>query len=371
MSGAGRLVQIFVSIPEARPFYKRDFLNACCFPSGARLTLAFRRKWISDSALEHFRALSAPTAPSRAWIIFCEELRHPHSATEVYQFHPVREAKLTKVVSTDAGATLEVELGAFLLVGQADIAAVHVKLMTQAVEHPNYKRVHGQTDINAKFVRYVPDNLDLSVDPKGWELAIERLGARNGLDDSLFFAFTNDAVTEYPIYPSHITGGKSGARTEIEILRGTELPIKLYGLSGQRATFAPPEAKSSDSCVKLAGPYVRQYLSGYSIEYSLHARSGWENDSAMLTIALPPKSEDPVVPRSPEFAIHVKVSPRKWLIAAVVGSLILGTAGTAVDKDFLDAVGLAKELAPVFKAVGLALFAIGAFLGFRKLPGQG
>jgi hypothetical protein len=118
--------------------------------------------------------------------------------------------------------------------------------------------------------------------------------------------------------------------------------------------------------------------------FYVNMKPGWDDDRAMLRMTLTKnenaEGDNHVVFMAPELAVYLKVRARTWWIVAIVSILAFGTFLTSLEKEALQS--LLEFVMPAaraaiwgksailwLKGLGSALIAIGAFLGFRKLPG--
>ena len=109
----------------------------------------------------------------------------------------------------------------------------------------------------------------------------------------------------------------------------------------------------------------------------------WDKDGAMLRIARSAEdsTSSSTVFFGPDIAVHLKITARLWLIVIIVLTLALGTFLSALDKETLTSLlkvaaphvlkpeEVAQNLSLPLKGLGPLILAVGAFLGFRKLPG--
>jgi hypothetical protein len=380
-------MQLFVAAPGSqknRPFYKRDVLNLCCYPEHDRLNLAFKKKWVEASVLSKISAAPLHFHNFPALVIFCEEIADEaikKATHEVYNFHVVRKAKILKATDSGAAITFELELLQFVA-PPLDSSDTHKRLLKQSVEHPNYERMPDNSpDPRAKFVRRTKDDLHLKV-VADWNNVVERLSGLNGIADSLFLIPTDARAYQYPSFPLRASVSPLDDRTVASVRRGSETAFHLYAVPGTRIAFTPPTIEVSESVARVSGPYIRQYGNGYLLVYYLQVKSGWDSDNAMLRLATTAKdSSGNILYYSPEIAIHLRIVARIGLMTLVVAMLGLGTFLASMDKETLHSLldvavsntlkqdEIVKHFLLAIKLFGSGLVALGAFVGFRKLPG--
>jgi hypothetical protein len=378
------ILQLFVAAPSPaarRPYYKRDVLNLCTYPVNSRLNLAFKKKWIPDSVLAKIDLTSSVLAESMALVIYCEE-QTDKSSGAIYCFHVVRKARLLRAIDNGIAVTFELDLQAFVA-PEVSTSDVHQQLVAQSTEHPNYLRIDAtRADPRAKFVRLTADNLRLR-ESTDWNEVVQRLTDLNGISDSLFFIATDSMAYQQPLFPLGARQSSRGDRTEATIRRGGEISLQLYAVPGDKMQFRAPTTTLSDSVGRVSGPEIRQYGNGYFLLYYVNVKSGWDDDRAMFRICISSDTSGDIIFGSPEIAVHLKVKARLWMIIAIVALLGLGGFLTSLDKETMQSIlelitpdkamaeSIVKSWFLTLKIFGPRLIALGAFLGFRKLPGPG
>ncbi len=156
--------------------------------------------------------------------------------------------------------------------------------------------------------------------------------------------------------------------------------MELYGVPGTKTAFRPPIVEVADPVGRISGPDIRQYGNGYFMLYYINVKSGWDDDRALLRISLTEVESGNLVFHGPELAVHVRIAARIVWIIAIVATLAIGSFLASLEKETLQLVLESVTSAPTatawskvgllpLKGLGAMLIALGAFWGFRKLPG--
>jgi len=360
------LILLFTSVPKERTFYKRDVLNACCEPSGAKLQLAYKTKWIAEPLRSGDRFTD-----KQALIIFSEKL--PNESGYDRNFHPLRLGRIDRVQPDHESLTFTLTLEKFFDVvkyaSDPNFAEHFKQWITKNDDHP------AQDRKRARFVR--EDDEQYAAGTDKWQPLAEYIANVEGLNDS---AFCNVAIwrvrgKDHVLHPKYDSG-----HPEYGIESGTELKVTAQIVYGKKAVRNPPTLELSNSVGAVVGPLLGQRSSGVEASFFVRLKRVLEADEGMLVLRVPPESGREVV--SSETSAMIRVTASRRLLWCIVGAIALGTPAAGFTTEQAEAVASAigstwfiahadTVLFWCVKVAGIAAIGWGARAGFGKLPIKG
>jgi hypothetical protein len=371
-----KVILVFTSVKDDRPWYKRDILNVCCERKGANIQFAYKTDWIAKNVRSSDRLKG-----KEALVVFCE--RKQSSTTDQYSsgyfsFHPVRKAVVTDANPEFATTTITLSLGDFFDYEgyRGQIPTIISKFQRYVIDSP--ANPNNPKHSEARFVRdEVP--WDEAKFAERWMPLVQYIGQLDGVDDSVFFCAQKRGEFGGPPVPIFPTVRLESGRTTYELKSGLSYEVSLQLIAGAKANYQNPEFSVKGSLASVAGPFVRQRSAGLQADFVVQSKRSFEQEACMLSIIVPPL--DPGTFRSPEINALMKLSVRRGILILAVVLLTAGgffvsmspdsvkEFGTLLSGSFSNWVAEHKNwISGISKFFGLAMLASGSYIGFRKLP---
>jgi hypothetical protein len=368
------MLLLFTSASDERPLYRRDLLNVCCEAKGTFIRFSYEKQWFAEDVWSKIASLKG----NKALIIYCEKNskygRH-------YTYHPIR---LTKVVDTypeNESVTIELELGDFFAFDnfKGDTAGIIDSFQGYVVRSEDQPT---PTDRN-KVRRYVREDTEWAsaAYSQAWLPLIRHVRELSGLCNCYFFSIQqSNGFGESPSFmiPRY---SFEHSRTVYKLKSGRSYEVSLYVVQGKEAVYKIPKLSIAEAIPSLSasGPFVRQRPLGFQADFVLHGKRAFEKERGLLVITMP--ADVPKDVRSSEIQALIEFGVSPFLIPLTILFLVFGPVLISLSPDLIRETALNLGAHPgnefvkhqlvyswVFKVLGAISFALGAFLGTRKLP---
>jgi len=381
-----------------RPQYKRDILNVCCTPHGFRIDFGYRKQHVSDEVWNDQAHLKG----RRALILFCEP-RQVGSASAL-QFHPIRTARIGLPRREHEALTIPLILGHFYNYGRYQ-PDVRRKLESERSEG----KLDDLTNLflkefdpprpksGGKYATYAIQDLLPELDAPGtftdrWQSLVEHVHRLADLSDCEFLWLEGSDTKASPglfLQPSEETS------QEYVVPAGSTQRVRATVLPGSESVGRRPEIEVTGEVAVVGGPMLRQHSSGLDAEFVIRFKRSFEDDRGLLRLWVNPAASSLSQTASsasggavsainaalagvcsPEFVASVRIKPPKTAFAVAVLLVALGTLITGIGADIPKEWGgayasHALSYAFAAKTLGALMLAVGAVIGFRKLPLKG
>jgi hypothetical protein len=381
------VILLFTRPKNDRPLYKRDFLNACCDPIGAKTDFAYRDAWIpKNTSFEKTSGKAGTDKYQDALIVLCEKTGE---AEPIFRYHPVRHAKIVEVSREHGYRNVCLELQEFFDYESAGELNLFQQYIMRTEEHPgggerSWVRAEGSLrgTGDSAAAPWTPSITDFSA--TRWLPLVEHLRGLGELSDVVFFC-----VQETPGGPPSFLFAsrpveKRGA-TIYKVRSGTTHSVILDLQGWNDLKYGLPELKLNETVAAVSGPFLRQRSAGIEARFHVAFRRSFQQESSMLSLKIPTLPASPPASgndiQSPQLQVLVNAGVSWGILTTAVLMLALGGLLAVITPAFVDEVAalLRPDLAnclktnklTVFilsKALSFVLLAGGTFLGFNKLP---
>jgi hypothetical protein len=372
------MIHLFTRVMDKRPLYKRDILNVCCFASGGTVQFSYRKTLVAKS----LRGGGEDTLLGKeALIVFCEVAR---GSNNVSRYHPVRKAKIKAAQWDDDSVTMQLELGDFFDYGKYGSDEAIERQLKDFAEHIKTSE-EQPTPPNGKERIYVNDEPQWPrlVFTTKWVSLVPHMRTLEGINDAIYFCL-QERNTKHagPTLHLHKKHRSDGSGTTYCFKSGTSKDVELHAFWASNLDIQKhlPIVEITDNVAKVLGPAVEQSSAELRIRYTLQFKRTLQNETSMLTIKVPSSQPNQII--SPEYQAMVEVNVSRLMLYSTIALLTFGSVFISVGPDYakgvlgyflgVDANNFWIErplLIPnICKSLGIALFAVGSFLGFNKLP---
>jgi hypothetical protein len=342
------MILLFTTLAPDRPLYKRDLLNVCCEPVGAAITFGYKTKWIA----ENLRSASS-LQDKIAAIIFCE-----HAEGASFTYHPLRSARISAVRTEYEALTLDLELGGFFNY-ERDKKQID-DVIHRFQEYVRSSDARPDVSLRSEDRRYVrwESDWDASDWSGTWLSLVNHIRRRVGVEDATFIGTDSSSAADAGPGALLPQCRYESGRAIHRVLGGSSHEITLRVIS-PKGEYLLPELTIKDTVASVSGPFVRQRSADVEATFVLTFKRSFEAETSMLMVRVPPGAPNTL--RSPELRAEVHVDIRHSTLYAAIALLVLGSLLESID--FKD-----PWRTSAIKVGGAALLAIGAYIGFRKLP---
>jgi hypothetical protein len=387
---ADEIIVIATSIPAHRPAYRRDLLNCLCYPTGTSVRFSYRKRWIETQLLERWIAeqqssshRSSPALP--ALIVFCDI---PEQPDEHYSFLPLRYAhfesfeplNILERADPDIHIAVRFKLGHFVNFAPTNPEALRKTwqawMLSQEGKYPlpNIHSLHepGKTTLVFTATNFTVGQEEL--EDVSWVRLSEQISqARTMQDCSLFRIMGVYNVTSRSEKPTKIRTQYGHSCYMLEASKSYIIRLQFYLDPGKAHLPRTLRTHASTDSLTMSEPLIKNI--GLSTEAEIIVNASKVLSTEMATLVIEDTDSNTHMARA---ELVVLLKPERWL-PLVVLFIALGTFLASASSDMvIDIATLfhahnllppdATAIAYTLKGIGSALVALGAYLGFRKIP---
>lgn len=385
------IIVIATSVPDLRPAYKRDLLNCLCYPTGTSVRFSYRKRWIEPQLLEYWLKEQKPNTHRSlhdipALIVFCDI---PEEAEQHYSFLPLRYAyfesfeplDILERAHPDALIAVRFKLGRYVNFAPTNPTALRnawqAWMLNQEGKYP-FPDNHSLHDPEKTMFVFAATNFDNGSEEKegsSWGRISEQISqARTMKDCSLFRIIGVYKASSRLEKPAKIKTQYGHACYMLEASKSYVIRLQFYLDAGKAHLPRTLRTHASTNSLLLSEPLIKNI--GLSTEAEIIVNASKVLATEMATLVIEDTDNNAPMARA---ELVVLLKPERWL-PLVVLLIAIGTFLTGVSADMLtDFISLfhpqksllasdAAAFAYGLKALGSALVALGAYLGFRKVP---
>lgn len=388
---ADEIIVIATSVPEYRPAYKRDLLNCLCYPTGTSVRFSYRKRWIEPQLLEywlreHRSNIDRSLRDIPALIVFCDI---PGQPEQHYSFLPLRYAyfesfeplDILERADPDIHIAVRFKLGRFINFAPTNPEALRSAwqtwMLSQEGKYP-LPSTHSLHEPGKTTLVFTATNFDDGHEEKeeiSWVRLSEQISqARTMQDSSLFRIMGVYNVSSRSEKPAKIRTQYGHSCYMLEASKSYIIRLQFYLDEGKAHLPRTLRTHSSTDSLTMSEPLIKNI--GLSTEAEIIVNASKVLATEMATLVIEDTDSNTHMARA---ELVVLLKPERWL-PLVVLLIAIGTFLTGVSSDMIiDMVSLfhpqkslltsdAAAFAYSLKALGSALVALGAYLGFRKVP---
>jgi hypothetical protein len=345
------VILLFTSKRDDRPYHTRDLLNACCVPSGTEIQFGYRNKWVADNLKSGERLTGQD-----ALIVFCER---DTTGKGIFNYHPIRLAKILNGHPENDSLTIILQLGGMFDYEKYSSQVSHcMEIFKQYVLSNDDQPTPSNTAHHPRFVREDRD-WDRSDFAGKWLPLVEYMGALEGLKECIFFCELETSIAESKMRPLSSGKSMSSGTLQYSVEAGKSYQVGYRLFFGQTAAHRPVEIVVDEKVATVAGPFLNQWSSGIEAKFVVNFRRSFEAEISILSVKASTHPQGNI--DSPQIAVLLKVGVARYVLYGAIGLMTVGVflLGNPFQMCRL-------EWLP--KVLGLAAFATGSWIGFRKLP---
>jgi hypothetical protein len=389
----GEIIVIATSTPPNRPAYRRDLLNCLCYPNGTSVRFSYRKRWIEEQLMnrwiEHHRSKTLHLFGNiPALIVFCDI---PESPDQDFKFLPLRYAQfegfeppeILERAALDVQIAVRFKLDRFIYLVPAEIekqrAMWQAWMLDQSGKHPrpiSEDKIES-TRTNLVFTaRRFQEGLE-APEETSWVRLSEQISRARTMQESSLFRLIGVYEASSPSKQKHVRIKEQyGHRCYVfEAGKSYIINLQFYLDAGKARIPRSLVTHVSTRAILLSKPLIKNIGLSTEVEIIVNTSKVYSGEIATLVI------EDVIdkgIPHMARAEFVVLLQPERWL-PLVVLLVAFGTFFTSVSpemvKDILTLLRAATSLANdtaliayIIKGLGSVLVAVGAYLGFRKLP---
>jgi hypothetical protein len=389
----GEVIVIATSAPEKRPGYRRDLLNCLCYPIGTSVRFSYRKRWIEEHLLsrwiEHHRSNTLHLFRNiPALIVFCDI---PESPVQDFSFLPLRYAHIEGFEPLDilerAGPDVQIavrfKLGRFIYFAPAEIEKQRdiwqTWMLSQEGKHPR--------PVNEAEIKTTKTNLVFTAkrfqegqeepEETSWVRLSEQISSARTMKGCSLFRLIGVYEASSHLNKKHVRLKEQYGHICYVFEAGKSYIINLqfYLDSGKARIPKTLVTHVSTRSILLSKPLIKNIGLSTEVEIIINTSKVYSSEIATLVIE---DAVDLVIPNMARAEFVVLLQPERWLPLVVV-LVAFGTFFTSVSpemvKDFATLLHVGTSIASntsliaySIKGLGSVLVAVGAYLGFRKLP---
>ncbi len=388
---ADEIIVIATSVPENRPAYKRDLLNCLCYPMGTSVRFTYRKRWIEPQLLEHWieeqrSNTSRSLRDIPALIVFCDIPAQPE---QDYSFLPLRYAyfesfeplNILERADPDIHIAVRFKLGRFVNFAPTNPEVLRTTwqrwMLSQEGKYP-FPYTHSRHKPEKTMLVFTATNFDGGQEEQediSWVRLSEQISqARTLQDSSLFRIMGVYNVSSRSEKPAKIRTQYGHSCYVLEASKSYIIRLQFYLDEGKAHLPRTLRTHASTDSLSMSEPLIKNI--GLSTEAEIIVNASKVLATEMATLVIEDTNSNTHMARA---ELVVLLKPERWL-PLVVLLIAIGTFLTGVSADMItdiisflhpqksllasDAAAFAYSL----KALGSALVALGAYLGFRKVP---
>jgi hypothetical protein len=387
------IIVIATSAPEKRPSYRRDLLDCLCYPNGTSVRFSYRKRWIEEGLLNRwiaqYRSSSPhPARPLPAIIVFCDI---PASPDQGFSFLPVRYAhfegfeppEILERAGLDIQIAVRFKLGRFIYFPPAEIEKQRIKwqewMLSQDGKHPVpvAEDKIETTKTNLVFTARRFQEAHEASEETSWVRLSEQLSRARTLQGCSIFRLVGIYEVSSRPAQKHVRLQEHYGHTSYVFKAGQSYTIKLqfYLDSGKARIPRTLMTHVSTKAIFLSKPLIKNIGLSTELEIIVNTSKVYAEEIATLVIEDAIDKDMPHMARA-EFIVVLR--PERWLPLVIV-LIALGTFFTSVSPQMVQdaanlfhsgtmAADIASLITYIIKGIGSVVVAVGAYLGFRKLP---
>lgn len=387
------IIVIATSTPPNRPAYRRDLLNCLCYPNGTSVRFSYRKRWIEEELmnrwLEHHRSKTLHLFRNiPALIVFCDI---PAPPDQDFKFLPLRYAhfeafeppEILERAGLDVQVAVRFKLDRFIYFVPAEIEKQRemwqMWMLDQGGKHPRLvsedKIETTRTNLVFTAKRF-QEGLE-EPEETSWVRLSEQISGARTMQECSLFRLIGIYQASSPSQKKHVRIKEQYGHRCYVFGAGKSYIINLqfYLDAGKARIPRSLVTHVSTRALLLSKPLIKNIGLSTEIEIIVNTSKVYSGEIATLVIE---DAIDKDIPHMARVELVVLLQPERWL-PLVVLLVAFGTFFTSVSpemvKDILALLQASTSLASdtsliayIIKGLGSVLVAVGAYLGFRKLP---
>lgn len=389
------IIVIATSTPPDRPAYRRDLLSCLCYPNGTSVRFSYRMRWIEESLMkrwiEHHRSKTLHQVRNiPALIVFCDI---PASPEQDFKFLPLRYAhfegfeppEILERAALDAQIAVRFKLDRFVYFVPSEIEKQlemwQTWMLSHVGKHPHPVSPENITTTRTNLVFAANRFQEGLEEPEetSWVRLSEQISAARTMQECSLFRLIGIYEASSPSRQKHVRIRERYGHRCYVLEAGKSYIINLqFYLDGGKARLPKSlTTRVSTKAILLSSPLIKNI--GLSTEVEIIANTSKVYSGEIATLVIEDAvDKDKDIPHMARAEFVVLLRPERWL-PLIVLLVAFGTFFTSVSPEMVGDIltllhastVITKDtalLAYFIKGAGSVLVAVGAFLGFRKLP---